>query len=298
MGKARGFYLLKIFIPVLVVILVSGLPACKGSGHEGLPAAGGGALDPETLEQRDARMAWWREARFGLFIHWGLYAVPAGQWKDETHHAEWILTTAQIPVDEYEKFAPQFNPVQFDVAAWVRAAKGAGMRYIVITSKHHDGFSLFDSQVTGYDVIDATPFGRDILKELEEECRKQGIRLCFYHSIMDWHHPDYLPRRGWESRPAEGADFGRYVTYMKGQVKELLTNYRATSGSSGSTESGSGPGPQRGAAISMILCARSTATSSSTTAWARAGREWPAPMIPPLPLAISEPPSRRSRPRA
>jgi len=226
MGKARGFYLPKIVIPVLVVILVSGLPACKGSGPEGRSDTGAGEVASETLEQRDARMAWWREARFGLFIHWGLYAVPAGEWRDETHHAEWILTTAQIPVTEYEKFAPQFNPVQFDAAAWVRAAKDAGMRYIVITSKHHDGFCLFDSELTDYDVIDATPFGRDILKELEEECLKQGIRLCFYHSIMDWHHPDYLPRRGWESRPAEGADFDRYVDYMKGQVKEIVTNYR------------------------------------------------------------------------
>lgn len=179
----------------------------------------------ETRAEKDQRMAWWREARFGLFIHWGLYAVPAGEWKGATNHAEWILTTAQIPVVEYEKFAPRFNPVKFDAAAWVSAAKRAGMKYIVITSKHHDGFCLFDSAQTDYDVMDATPFKRDILKELSEECEKQGIRLCFYHSIMDWHHPDYLPRRRWEDRSAEGADFDRYVEYMKAQVKELVTNY-------------------------------------------------------------------------
>lgn len=226
MRNSRYFVHSRVLVLALIVILVSGLLACKGGGPDGLPASGEGEVGPETPEQRDARMAWWREARFGLFIHWGLYAVLAGEWKDETHHAEWILTTAQIPVTEYEKFAARFNPVKFDAAAWVRAAKDAGMRYIVITSKHHDGFCLFDSELTDYDVIDATPFGRDILKELEAECLRQGIRLCFYHSIMDWNHPDYLPRRGWEQRPAEGADFDRYVTYMKGQVKEIVTNYQ------------------------------------------------------------------------
>jgi alpha-L-fucosidase len=179
----------------------------------------------ETVQEKDKRMAWWREARFGLFIHWGLYAIPAGEWKGETRHAEWILTTAQIPVKEYEKFAPRFNPVKFNPEDWVRAAKDAGMKYIVITSKHHDGFCLFDSKKTNYDVMDATPFKRDIMRELADECHKQGIKMCWYHSIMDWHHPDYLPRRSWETRPAESADFGRYVDYMKEQVKELLSNY-------------------------------------------------------------------------
>ena len=179
----------------------------------------------KTKIERDERMAWWREARFGLFIHWGLYAIPAGEWKGETRHAEWILTTAQIPVREYEKFTNQFNPAKFDPKEWVSRAKDAGMKYIVITSKHHDGFCLFDSKLTDYDVVDATPFQRDILKELADECQKQGIKMCWYHSIMDWHHADYLPRRDWEDRPAEGADFERYVKHMKGQVKELLTNY-------------------------------------------------------------------------
>jgi alpha-L-fucosidase len=182
-------------------------------------------IERETAQERDERLAWWREARFGLFIHWGLYAIPAGEWKGETNHAEWILTTAQIPVAEYEKFAPRFNPVKFDPALWVETAKNAGMKYIVITSKHHDGFCLFDSQETEYDVMDATPFKRDIMRELADECHKKGIKICWYHSIMDWHHPDYLPRRSWETRPTEGANFDRYVAYMKGQVKELLTHY-------------------------------------------------------------------------
>ncbi len=178
----------------------------------------------ESKAEKDARMEWWRESRFGLFIHWGLYSIPAGEWKGGTDHAEWIRTTAEIPLKEYEKFVGQFNPVRFDAKEWVRIAKNAGMKYIVITSKHHDGFCLFDSKYTDFDVM-STPFKRDILKELAEACHKEGIKLCFYHSIMDWHHPDYLPRRGWEKdRSSEGASFDRYVEYMRNQLKELLTN--------------------------------------------------------------------------
>ncbi|MFZ2055392.1 MAG: alpha-L-fucosidase [Candidatus Aminicenantales bacterium] len=177
------------------------------------------------LSERDARMTWWREARFGLFIHWGLYAIPAGEWNDETNHAEWIRTTARIPLKVYDRFVGQFNPVKFDAEEWVRMAKEAGMKYIVITSKHHDGFCLFDSRYTDFDVM-STPFGRDILKELSEACRRAGIRMCWYHSIMDWHHPDYVLRRDWEKdRSSEGADFERYVEHMKNQLAELVGNY-------------------------------------------------------------------------
>jgi len=210
---------LNTILPLFIGFLVMGLVMYSSQNKQSTPSI------KETQDQHDQRMAWWRDARFGLFIHWGLYAIPAGEWKEETNHAEWILTTAQIPVKEYEKFAEKFNPVKFNAEEWVRTAKNAGMRYIVITSKHHDGFCLFGSELTEYDVVDATPFKRDILKELSDECHKQGIKICFYHSIMDWHHPDYLPRREWESRSAEGAKFDRYVKYMKGQVKELVTNY-------------------------------------------------------------------------
>lgn len=172
------------------------------------------------------RLAWWREARFGLFIHWGLYSIPAGEWNGQTNHAEWIRETAQIPLDVYERFVPRFNPVKFDADAWVRAAKEAGMKYIVITTKHHDGFCLFDSKYTDFDIM-ATPFKRDIMRELADACRRHGLRIGWYYSIMDWHHPDYLPRRGWEvgHRPVQGADFGHYFEYVKNQVTELLTNY-------------------------------------------------------------------------
>ncbi|UCD76260.1 MAG: alpha-L-fucosidase, partial [Phycisphaerales bacterium] len=145
----------------------------------------------ETEEERDARIAWWREARFGMFIHWGLYAIPAGEWEGKAIPGigEWIMYRAQIPVADYEPLKDQFNPVRFDADQWVRLAKAAGMKYIVITSKHHDGFCLFDSAYTDYDVM-STPFARDILKELSEACERGGLRMCWYHSIMDWHHPD------------------------------------------------------------------------------------------------------------
>ncbi len=177
-------------------------------------------------EDGEDRMDWWRDARFGMFIHWGLYAVPAGEWEGTTNHAEWIRTTAQIPLETYDGFVEQFNPVDFDADEWVQIAKDAGMKYIVITSKHHDGFCLFDSEYTDFDIM-STPFKRDILGELADACAREDIVICWYHSIMDWHHPDYLPRRNWETdRPTEGADFDSYVEdYLKKQLAELTGNY-------------------------------------------------------------------------
>jgi alpha-L-fucosidase len=179
----------------------------------------------ETKAEKDARMQWWRDARFGMFIHWGIYSVPAGVYGDVDTYGEWIMHHAQIPVEQYEKYAEQYNPVQFDADQWVLMAKDAGMKYIVITSKHHDGFCLWDSRVSDYDIIDRSPYKKDILKALSKACKKHDIKLCFYHSIMDWHHEDYLPRRDWEQRPSEGADLQRYIAYMKAQLKELVTQY-------------------------------------------------------------------------
>lgn len=177
-------------------------------------------------QQGEDRMDWWRDARFGMFIHWGLYAIPAGEWEGSTNHAEWIRTTAQIPLETYNGLVEEFNPVDFDSDEWVKMAKDAGMKYIVITSKHHDGFCLFDSEYTDFDVM-STPFKRDILKELSDACAREDVVMCWYHSIMDWHHPDYLPRRGWETdRTAEGANFDSYVEdYLKKQLAELTGNY-------------------------------------------------------------------------
>lgn len=181
---------------------------------------------PETKAQKDRRMKWFREARFGMFIHWGLYSIPAGYWKGKTvpGAAEWLQYTAQVPPAEYEPLREQFNPVKFDARKWVRIAKAAGMKYIVITSKHHEGFGMWPSKQGDWN-IGHTAFKRDPLKELADACKKEGLRLCFYHSIMDWHHPDYLPRKPWDRRDASTANMDRYVAYMKAQLKELLTNY-------------------------------------------------------------------------
>ncbi|MHC4085857.1 MAG: alpha-L-fucosidase [Planctomycetota bacterium] len=184
----------------------------------------------ETKQQRDERMQWWREARFGMFIHWGVYSVPAGTYKGKqiAGIGEWIMENANIPVAEYVKYAKQFNPVKFNAEQWVQIARNAGMKYIVITSKHHDGFCLWDSKVSDYDIMDTAPFKRDILKELSVACKKHDVRLCFYHSIMDWHHPDaqapFYPNYNDSKRT--NPNFSRYVkTYMKPQLKELITNY-------------------------------------------------------------------------
>lgn len=188
-----------------------------------------GSEKPKLPLSKDERMKWWRQARFGMFIHWGLYAVPAGEWKGQTNHAEWIMLKGKIPSSEYEKFAPQFNPVKFDAKQWVQIAKDAGMKYMVITSKHHDGFCMYDSKLTNYDIIEATPFGRDPMKELAEACREAGLKFCFYYSVVDWHHPEfpakYAQRGGFHGDPNPNADLEKYVDYMQGQVRELLTNY-------------------------------------------------------------------------
>lgn len=199
-----------------------GRPTTSGTGAP----AGAAAVAPAAGAPDDARMKWWREAKFGMFIHWGLYAIPGGQWNGQkaSGTGEWIMRNAQIPVADYEKLAAQFNPVKFNADEWASIAKGAGMKYVVITSKHHDGFALFDSAVSDYDIM-ATPFRRDIMRELAEACRRQGLKICWYHSILDWHHPDYLPRLPWDTRPAESAEFDRYVAYLHGQVAELLTKY-------------------------------------------------------------------------
>src|SRR5258708_2320478 len=172
---------------VLLIAVV--LSVCAGSTLLGRSAAPASNL--ETPAERDQRMHWWREARFGMFIHWGLYAVPAGDYNGlrSKNIGEWIMEWANIPRADYEKFAPQFNPVKFDATEWVRIAKEAGMKYIVITSKHHDGFSMYNSQVSKYDIMDSTPFQKDPMKALSEAAKKQGLKFCFYYSIMDWHHP-------------------------------------------------------------------------------------------------------------
>jgi alpha-L-fucosidase len=171
---------------------------------------------PENLKARE----WFQAARFGLFIHWGVYSVLGD--------GEWVMNNQRIPVETYEKIPSFFNPTEFDPKEWVDVVKAAGMKYITITSKHHDGFAMFNSAVSDYDVVDRTPYKKDILKMLADECHRQGIKLFFYHSQLDWHNPDYFPRGktgvGYTGRPESG-DWYRYLDYMDAQLTELLTNY-------------------------------------------------------------------------
>ena len=186
----------------------------------------------------EERMQWWRQARFGMFIHWGVYSVPAGIYKGQpvTHAGEWIMRTANIPVADYAAFTKQFDPTNFNADQWVKIAKDAGMKYIVITAKHHDGFAMYHTHVDGYNIYDATPWHRDPLAELAEACRKQNIRLGFYYSEgQDWHHPggaasnkhpeaDVDKEHHWDT--AQKGSFDEYEDKVDvPQVTELLSNY-------------------------------------------------------------------------
>ena len=177
---------------------------------------------------KEKRLEWFREAKYGLFIHWGLYAIPAGEWngKRSLGIGEWIMNRLTIPVRDYEKLASRFNPVKFNADEWVRVAKDAGMKYIVITSKHHDGFAMFKSNASAYNIVDATPFKRDVLKELADAAARQGIRLGFYYSqSQDWHEPNGAGNT-WDFGPDDKKDYDQYLrSKAEPQVKELLTGY-------------------------------------------------------------------------
>ncbi|MGI9540604.1 MAG: alpha-L-fucosidase, partial [Flavobacteriaceae bacterium] len=169
-------------------------------------------------ENLAARVSFQKD-KFGMFVHWGVYSLLGD--------GEWVMHNQNIAIDEYEKLPAFFNPIDFDPKEWVALVKEAGMNYITITSRHHDGFSMFDSKVTEYDIVDATPYGKDVLKELAEECRKQGVKLFFYYSLLDWNRDDYFPRgRTGNGIPGRGeGEWENYIVFMKAQLKELLTNY-------------------------------------------------------------------------
>lgn len=186
---------------------------------------------------------WFREAKFGMMIHWGLYSLLAGEWKGQRmdYIGEWIMSKYEIPITEYEKLTQCFNPIYFDADEWVRLAKDAGMNYIVVTSKHHDGFAMYHSEVDSYNVVDATPFGRDVIGELAEACRKHDMKLGIYYSQnLDWHEPhgggfNQNPYRrnfgmswenSWDFPNREEKDYMIcFEKKIKPQVKELLTKY-------------------------------------------------------------------------
>ncbi len=170
---------------------------------------------PENLKARE----WFQDAKFGMFIHWGVYSILGD--------GEWVMNNQRIDKQTYQKLPAFFNPISYDPAEWVALAKAAGMKYITLTSKHHDGFAMWDSKLTDWDIVDRTPYGKDIIKMLADECKKQGIKLFFYHSQLDWYQEDYYPRGNTGStagRPEKG-DWYKYLDYMDGQLTELLTNY-------------------------------------------------------------------------
>jgi alpha-L-fucosidase len=180
----------------------------------------------ETQAEHDARMAWWRQAKFGLFVHWGVYSVPAGYYHGKSvGGGEWIMNRSKIPKAEYQAFAKEFNPVKFNADDWVKMAKDAGMNYIVITSKHHDGFAMYDSKASDWNIVKATPFGRDPLMELAAASRKQGMKLGFYYSqAQDWNNGGSASGGKWD--PAQEHDMDDYVDKIAmPQVREILTRF-------------------------------------------------------------------------
>src|ERR1700727_2446027 len=219
MKLVRVHFTLVLFsaVAVLSYAQLAGSKPDSWPAHHAVPSV----QDTETPAQRDARMQWWREARFGMFIHWGLYSIPAGTWNGQRipNVGEWIMNTASIPVGDYKALAPKFNPTGFSAHDIVALAKSSGMKYIVIPAKHHDGFAMFDSQADPFNIVAATPFKRDPIRELAAECRKQGLKLGFYYSQdQDWTAPGGaayptgnhdLPSH--HMIPAQDGDFATYL---------------------------------------------------------------------------------------
>src|SRR5437879_9612473 len=208
----KNFLLLFVIAAQLLTVLVASAPSVLA----------------ESQQEHDARVKWWREARFGLFIHWGIYSVPGGtyQGKQIPGIGEWIMNHGKIPVAEYATYAGQCKRVKFSAYAWVGLATGAGMKYIVITSKHHDGFAMFQSKASSYNVVDATPFKRDVIKEMAEACQRQGMKLGLYYSqAQDWHHPGGAANGGhWDK--AQDGSMDEYLDKIAvPQVREILSNY-------------------------------------------------------------------------
>jgi len=214
-----------LLLTAVLTLTVQSLPA-DTSGSADLTKSLGDKRMADTkgwVRRTDAAMDHWRADRFGIMIHFGIYAVPGGVWHGKTipYAAEWIKSAAGIPTAEYEALTNEFNPTNYDPVAWAKTFKAAGAKYVVVSTKHHDGFCLWDSKYTDYDVM-ATPYHRDLLRPLAEAVRAEGIDMGFYYSIIDWHHPDY---RAAIHTPADAEAYARYIQYMKNQIKELLTEY-------------------------------------------------------------------------
>ena len=228
-------------LPATVLLAAAALCGCASqptssestSDSLGDQSHNAGKAASSAAQEHDARMAWWREARFGMFIHWGVYSVPAGTWNGKTTGgpSEWLMQSLKVPTSEYVKFADGFTADKYDPGAWAKLAKNAGMKYIVITSRHHDGFCLWDSRVSEWDIM-ASPAKRDLLAPLAKATRDEGLHFCTYFSILDWRHPDYEPSRAWNDKPEWNGgpgykkDFnGRFVPYVHAQVAEVVKTF-------------------------------------------------------------------------
>jgi len=197
-----------------LLAVAAGEPARAGHPFDQPLVAKGAATNRNTEAKH-----WFEDARYGLFIDWGVDSLLG--------KGEWVMNIDKLPIREYAKLLPRFNPTRFDAEAWVKLAKEAGVKYITITSKHPDGFCMYASRLTDYDIVDATPYHLDPLKALADACHQQRIKLCFYYSLLDWHHPDYFPlgKTGQTAGREPKGDWKRYVAYYQGQVRELCTNY-------------------------------------------------------------------------
>jgi len=209
----------RLFVGSLLVAIVVGLPMFEASAQTNYQP---------TSENLKARQEF-QDAKFGMFIHWGVYSVLGD--------GEWVFHNRKLPLQAYERLPKFFDPEKFDAKTWVALAKAAGMKYVTITSRHHDGFAMFDSKVSDWNIVQRTPYGKDPLKLLADECHQQGVKLFFYYSQLDWHHPDYYPRgktvidRGpWDNGRPDHGDWNAYLNYMEGQLRELLTNYGPVGG--------------------------------------------------------------------
>jgi alpha-L-fucosidase len=209
----------RLFVGSLLVAIVVSLPLFAASAQTNYQP---------TSENLKARQDF-QDAKFGMFIHWGVYSVLGD--------GEWVFHNRKLPLQAYERLPKFFDPEKFDAKTWVALAKAAGMKYITITSRHHDGFAMFDSKVSDWNIVQRTPYGKDPLKLLADECHRQGVKLFFYYSQLDWHHPDYYPRgktvidRGpWDNGRPDHGDWNAYLNYMEGQLRELLTKYGPVGG--------------------------------------------------------------------
>src|SRR6267378_1940145 len=207
-------FLIKIMPFALVAVLIDGCHTNKS--------------DPSQPLSEAQKMKRFQDMRFGVFIHWGLYSVPAGEWKGNTGYAEWFQLETKMPLAEYAKFADQFNPTQFDANQWIKTIKNSGIKYIVITSKHHDGFAMYDTKLEDYSVVKDTPWHHDPLKDLAAACKRYGVGFGLYYSLPDWHNTNFPARysqRKFHGNPDVNANLDQYIPYMKGQIRELLTQY-------------------------------------------------------------------------